>query len=502
MKFYMFNVNELNLTKRQMQSEEPAPLGLGYIKSYVEKYSDPGSEIDIRILRTNVWNILQEDKPEIIGISSVTEHYEKAIEVAYRIRNSGLESIIILGGIHISNMPESLSPVFDCGVVGEGELPMKELLETIYKDRGLDRSKLPNIKGICFYDAKGEYAYTGEYELIRDMDTIPYPYRRGMGTATLLTMFTSRGCPFRCTYCSSTSFWKKIIRFHSAEYAVEEMKMLVKDFGARHISIWDDLFGVNAKRLAELADVVEANKKHLKGVSFGVTCRASCLSEDIARSMKRMNVTRIALGLESGSDKVLREIKGRLTAETNRQAVELLKKHDFYVSAGFIIGNPGETVEDMQKTYDFIVQSKLHSGGVGLAVAFPNTEYWNYAAERGLVHKHMNFNKLKLVFDFSTLKESEIVKFNDQATFEEIRQIGIKIQSHFAVRNTRNLFSKKVFNVNNVFLVLRHPFVFSPYIVGQLKFFVRQMLSQNMSTQRIMRLFGVRLAPEGGDRSC
>lgn len=501
MKFYMFNINELNLTKRQMQSQEPPPLGLGYIKSYFEKYSELKDEIDIQILRTDVWNILQKERPEIIGISAVTEYYSKAIEFAYKIRNSGLESIIILGGIHISNLPESLSPVFDCGVVGEAELPVIQLLDRIYQDRGLDKSKLAGVKGLCFYDQKGEYVFTGEYELIRDMDTIPFPARGGTGVGTLLTMFTSRGCPFRCTYCSSTSFWKKTIRYHSAEYSVEEMKMLVKDYGARHVSIWDDLFGVNAKRLAELADTVERNQKHLKGVSFGVTCRASCLTEEIAQSMKRVNVTRVALGLESGSDKVLREIKGRLTAETNRQAVELLKKYDFYISAGFIIGNPGETMDDLQKTYDFIVDSKLHSGGVGLAVAFPNTEYWHHAAQQGLVHKNMDFNKLKLVFDFTSLKESEIVKIDEQLSFEEIRQMGIKIQSHFAIRNTRNLFSKKVFNVNNIFLVLRHPFVFYPYILGQLKFFVRHFMSQQVRARRIMRLFGFHLSPEM-DRPC
>jgi len=462
MKFYLFNINN---PYPAYETFEESSLGLGYIKSYLMKYSNVDN-LNVEILKYNVLDILQKDQPDLIGISSVTQDYSNAIKFAYKIKEKGIKSIIILGGIHISNLPESLDSVFDVGVVREGEETIAELLEFI-SQYGLDKSRLKKIRGLVFYDENGNLTLTDRRELIKDLDRLPFPYRKETGKKTFIHMLTSRGCPFKCTYCSSTSFWGKQIRFFSPEYVVEEMIELIIHHKVKHISIWDDLFTVNTKRLSEIVQLIKKKEKYFNRITFGVTTRGNRVNDDVCKLLKEMNVKRVALGIESGSDHMLKRLNRGMTVEQNRKAIELLQKYDLNVHGGFIIGSPDETMEDLKATYDFILTSKLDSGGAGLATPYPNTEFWHYAHQRGLVNKNINFSKLPLITNFSNLKEdSDFILLSKHLSKKDIIDMGNKINQFFAVKNFTNLFNKKTFNPRNIFLVITHLPTFLPFIMG------------------------------------
>lgn len=448
----------------------PEPfLGISYIKSYFDKYSELRNNIEIKIKRKNVWNTILQERPDIIGICAVTVDYLRAIELAYRIKNHKLDSIIIIGGIHISNLPESLNRVFDVGVVGEGEIAMKKLLETI-SSHGLDREKISQIPGLVYYDKQGNFVNTGTAELIKDLDNIPIPYRDSLGLKTIVHMFTSRGCPYKCTFCSSTSLWRKSIRFNSAERVVEEMIELVTKYNARHISIWDDLFSINAKRLERIQKLIDENRKYLKGVTLGVTGRTDCLTEEICRLLKEINVKRVALGLESGSNRMLTMLKGgKCSVEGHKEAIRLLRKYGIAVTGGVIIGSPEETMEDLQKTITFVKSVELDGGGVGLAIPFPATGYWRYALEKGFVSKDMNFAKLVLVNDFTNIKESDFILLSDQVTKGQIIEIGKILQKYFASITAKGFFNAKMFTLRNLYMAIQKPSIVIPFIVFILK---------------------------------
>lgn len=481
MKFFMFNIND---PYPAYESFGEPNLGIGYIKSYLMKYSEI-ENLDVRILKYNVFDTIKREMPDVIGISSVTQDYNNAIEYAYKIKNSGIKSIILLGGMHISNLPESFSPAFDIGVVGEGEVIVNELLPIINK-YGLNKSELTKIKGLVFYDDKGNLVQTERHGLLQNLDELPLPYRRDMHLKTFVHMLTARGCPFTCTFCSSTSFWGRVVRFNSPDYVVKEMLELINYHEAEHISIWDDLFALNTKRIAAIIDLMKQEKKHFNSVSFGVTARASVVNKELCELMKKMNVIRVAVGIESGSEKILKELKGgSASVEGNKKAIDMLKQYGFNVTGGFILGSPAETMQDLQATYDFIINSGLDGGGAGIAVPYPNTEFWNHAVERGQVNKYMNFARLNLITDFSNLNEdSDFILLSDHLSKKDIVEMGKKIQEHFAVKNAMSLFNSKTFTLRNLMLVIRHPFKFLPFVIHTIKEFIRQYFKSNIFWER------------------
>lgn len=473
MKVLLFNIAD---TIPSLEHYCNPPLGLGYIKSYFEKYAQ-NKDIKVRIQREGIWKILQQDKPDVIGISSITEHYNQAIKYAEKIKQS-TSCIVILGGIHISNLPQSLNPVFDVAVLGEGEETTKELLETIH-GYGLNKEKFSKIKGLAFYD-DGRLNITDSRPLFQNIDILPYPSMENMRIKTFVQMLTARGCPFRCIFCSSASFWGNRIRFHSPAYVVEEMLELILNYKARHISICDDLFAINKQRLSEIARLINKKKKCFSKVTFGITVRADVINEEICKLLKEINVIRVGVGFESGSDRMLKLLKGNSASlEDNRKATEILQKYNFNVHGFFIIGSPYETEKDLIETYNFIINSKLDSGIGNLAIPGPNTEFWRYAQTKGWVSKDMDFRRLSLK-DFYKLENcNDFILLSESISRDKIIEIGLKIQRHFSIKNFNALLNPKTLNLRNIILGLRQPMIILPFILNIVKnLFKRQIMKR------------------------
>lgn len=468
MKFFLFNINDTFF------SDFPCPShGLGYLKAYFDKYSDFREEVEIRILKRDIWETIEKEKPDLIGISSVTQDYTRAIDFAKRVKDSLPSVKIMLGGIHITNMPESLNRVFDIAVIGEGEVTVKELIETVYR-YGMDNSRLSKVKGLAFFE-RDEVVLTERRELIQDLDTIPFPFRKGLEEGTYLHMMTSRGCPYKCTYCSSSKFWGWKIRYHSAEYVVNYMLSLIREYNAVHITMWDDLFAVNKRRLQKIAELMSDYRREFKNLTIGVTVRANVVDEEMCRLLKDINVTRVSMGIESGSNAVLKKMNRGAASETNRRAIDILKKY-FIVNGGFILGSPGETLEDLKETYNFIMNSSLDGGGIGVAVPYPNTPWWDYAQDKGLVSKDMDFSKLNLITDLTLVKDPDLILLAEDIPKDEFLRIGRELQKHFSWLNAKSMFDKKVLTVRNILTVARHPRIFLPFVLNRLNYLIKTYL--------------------------
>ncbi len=473
MKFFLFNIS--NVLSSEFSRDNS--LGLGYIKSYFEEYSKY-KDIKIRILKRKVWETIQKEKPDIIGISSVTPDYPMAIKFCRQVKDSIPSIKIIIGGIHISNLPESFDPIFDVGVIGEGENIVKELLEVVH-DYGMDRSQLSNIKGLVFFNGN-KLVLTEKSDLIEDIDEIPIPYREGLVGGIYLQMMTSRGCPYKCNYCSSSKFWGGRIRFHSPEYVVNEILSLVKEHNAVHITIWDDLFSVNPKRLADIVQLIKNNEHDIKHITFGVAARPNLITEDICRLFKEMHVTRVSMGIESGSDTMLRKLNRGTTGEINRRAIDMLRKY-FIVTGGFILGSPEETLDDLKQTHHFAINSNLNCGGIGVAVPFPNTAFWDYAVSKGMVSKDMDFSKLRLITDLKSVNESSLLLLAEDIPKGEFLRIGLSLQRHFSLLNVRSMFSKKVLTPRNIMNIIQHPRVFGRFAANWVSRLVKVYTPSNRS---------------------
>lgn len=381
------------------------PLSFGYLKSYLEKFSRYPTEMEF------LTEIEQIDRCDIVCVSSTSQNFPRAIEIAQIARSRNFAALTVIGGQHISCLPESLPQDFDVGVIGEGEAIFLEIVNG-YAECGckLEELRLSLIDGIVYHD-HAQLKVTRRRELIEPLDSLPIPYRFPNETPYL---FTSRGCPYHCSFCSSSAFWSKT-RFFGADYVVEEICSIIKQFPDLNcINIWDDLFLADRPRFDKIVAMIE-QKGIAKNVGFSFSVRANLVNDDICRALKRMNVIAVAFGAESGSDRILDLLGKGTTVETNQRAIDTLHHHGIKTQCSFIVGVPTETQEEVRSTYEFILRN-VASGKisprcpVNILMPIPGTPMWDYAVQNGLVRAEgMDWGRLAV---FAAYQDSSVQDFN------------------------------------------------------------------------------------------
>lgn len=398
------------------------PLGVGYIASYLRKYNDP---VEIKIIERSyeqdIKDLIRTFKPNVVGISSSTQNYGPACVIASEIKAIDNEILVIVGGHHITALPQNLNKAMDVGVLGEGEETFSEIIRAYEKNNSY-KSTFSEISGIVYWK-DGKIEVTKKRDLIRPLDKIPFPARDIFNIGKEANILTSRGCPYKCTYCAAGSFWGSV-RFHSPEYVVNEMKEIISKYDVNAISIDDDLFIADPKRVKEIARLIREEKINEK-VHFFCHCRANLFNEEIASLLKSMNVEKIGIGFETGSEKVLNRIKkGSVTIQQNMNALKIAKKFGFSVHGYFMIGSPDETKEEMLETYKFIKESPIDSYNVSVMIPLPGTEIWGYARSRNLVNDEMDWN----IFDMDFVQNNnEYLILDDKVSKKDLNEMYSKI---------------------------------------------------------------------------
>ncbi len=416
------------------------PLAFGYLASYLYRYS----EVSVQITFLDTIDSL--DQIDVIGISCTSQDYGIGIQLASTAKKIKPSIITVLGGHHISHLPQTLAGCFDFGVVGEGEETFNELITAIYAD-GLSvcDNTLRSIHGLV-YRSGNDIVQSPLRTPITPLDRIPHPIRSSEESPYLLT---SRGCPYQCAFCGSTAFWNKV-RFFGVEYVLEEIERIITQFPQnRHIAIWDDLFVANTKRFLKIVDLLE-EKGLTEKLQFSFTMRANLIDNQLCRILKRLNVPATAFGAESGSNRILKKMNKGSTVEINQRALDCLYRNGIPASCSFIVGWPTETEKEVRQSFEFALhnlrQGKLSAGiSVNILMPIPGTMVWKWAIDHSHIDlENMDWKRLAIYAAFRDSSAGSLEKWikyrrDNQSVYlaeetlpqEKLFDIMLEYQKHF-----------------------------------------------------------------------
>lgn len=398
------------------------PLGLLYIASYLREHLN--ENIEFKYVNWNYEEEFLRFKPELVFMTTVTPYYNDAKNLAQQFKQLDSSVSIVVGGYHVTALPQTMTEHMDFGILGEGEKASLQFMQDYLKGT---TKKL--------YSA----------DLIEPLDSIPFPARdlvkHMIKSYDFTDIITARGCPFNCIFCASTRFWKKV-RYHSAEYVVAEIRELAENYTRRLVFV-DDLFAVNKKRLKKISTLL---RQEGLDIEFNTSARADAFDEEVCKLLREMGCINLCFGFESQTSRVLRYLKrGGAVPEHNVRAVRLCNKHGIGVSASFIIGSRDETEKEILQTLDF-AKMKGHRYVIGNVLSpLPGTPLWDEALERGLVSNDMDWDALnfclhnpsthaKTVIMSETLSREEIHKLWRE--FDKInRRLTIKDQLKSGIRH-------------------------------------------------------------------
>ncbi|MGD2087777.1 MAG: radical SAM protein [Candidatus Aminicenantes bacterium] len=350
-------------------------------------------EIEYKIISKEIYKTMLEYQPDIVAISSMTYNFHNATKIASKAKEIG--AVVIIGAHHISFLPHQLTKDMDVGVIGEGEETYLELLKLYNQDKW-DLNYLKDVRGIVFRTPDNNIHITIPRPLIKNLDSVGYPKREfaPLSPSTKKAIVTSRGCPYKCVFCSQTRFWQSTIRFHTPEYVIKEIENVYKFSKTEEIRIDDGIFLINKERLLKILELWEKHPLYGR-IKFTGNARANLIDNEMASLAKRMGIHAVYLGIESNNPDSLAYLKGvNVTPADNQRAYDILKKHKIHMDTAYIIGAPRETEKQIMDTYRFIRKNKLLTGDVSHLVPLPGTPVWDDAIKRGLVSDAMDFSIL------------------------------------------------------------------------------------------------------------
>ncbi|MBN1296510.1 radical SAM protein [bacterium] len=369
------------------------PVSLVYLAGYMEKQGYPVRIFDGQVeeMNRNTLNAaLDTFQPDVVGITCMTPMVTETKMVAEIVKSRPNPPLVVVGGIHPSVLPDDMvrDTSIDVIVRGEGEITCHELLEA-WPDGDLDA-----IRGLTF-QRDDQIVHTPDRPLLDDLDSLPFPARHlvnyegyhqipdAVFAEPLREILTSRGCPFQCIFCSARLLSGYKYRYHSPERVLDEVDLLVKQYGARQIAVLDDNFVVDRQRTIDICEGLMKRGYHKK-VVWTTAARADQVDYDLMKLMKQAGFQLVSFGVETGSPRLLKMIRKGETMEQIARAVEEAHRARLKVRGTLILGLPEETLEESLATIRWAKDLRLDFAKFSLATPYPGTVLYDIAIKNGM----------------------------------------------------------------------------------------------------------------------
>ena len=335
--------------------------------------------------------VMQDFQPDLIGITYMSTK-KGSVELLCRMAKRLFPKVpVVVGGSHPSFLPEaSLKQTHaDFVVVGEGEYTFAALIRTLKEGR----QDFDRISGLAYRDTAGQIRINPARALVPEMDTLPFPDRESLYHAEtyrpedMSMIMTSRGCPFNCTFCSS--LWERRVRMRSIENIIQEIEYLVERFGTRKIYFKDDTFTVNRKWVYAFCDALE--QKDLN-IQWECLTRIELVDEDLILRMRRAGMFNLKIGIETGSERLLKATQKNISLEQIRRGAAVLNRLQQTWSAFFMLGFPDETEDEVRMSLELIEQIQPTYVSMSILAPYPGCDTYYDLERAGVVDENTDWN--------------------------------------------------------------------------------------------------------------
>lgn len=424
---FIYSVDEIHSFAKPLLGPGWLQFGISYISSFLKKHQHHTRLIVLsRILGKKNYGIvdryLKKFYPELICFTAVSCEYRFICGMAKYIKSRYPDIYLLIGGPHVSlNPQEVLSGEFDALCIGEGENPTLELVSQL--EKGILPSEIPNL----WIKNDSTIERNPPRPFLQDLETLPFPdwemWQEWLpeGSRGMFPVLLGRGCPFECTYCCNNAL-KKItsgpyVRLRSPENIAEEIKEVVKKYPeVETIYLEVETIGINKEWAIELCSKLrQLNTTLSEPLSFGVNLRITPNAdlEELFTEFKKSNFSFINIGLESGSERVRREILNRYYSnEDIINAVKLARKYGLKVHFYNMIGIPGETLADFKETVRInrFCQPDFHY--TSIFYPYPGTALHALCRKQGLLKKDLDteMERHKAVMNLPAFSKRQLQK--------------------------------------------------------------------------------------------
>jgi anaerobic magnesium-protoporphyrin IX monomethyl ester cyclase len=370
-------------------------LGFGYLTIALKR---KGYEVELidcitfSVPEDRLMQRIRNSHPDVLGMKLYSKDMQSGQHLARRMKQEFPEILLLAGGPYPSGDPEHLMctiPELDFAFKGEADIGLPMLLEAIEQEGTPEPSVLNRIPGLV-RQVNGETCVNAP-AFVEDLDSLGWPDWKAMGLdkfrdiyhgprlqGRYVPIMTSRGCPFSCRFCAAEHLSGKKMRFRSNADLMDELEYLRDTFGITSFSIVDDNFISSREHILSFCESLIERKINMKWNASTNGIRLNVLNREIVQSMERSGCYSVAVGMESGSQRVLDLMNKKLKAGEIEKGIKLIKSSSsMWVHAFIILGFPGETEEDIRQTIRLATRIPLDSADFFLFSPHPGTPVWN-----------------------------------------------------------------------------------------------------------------------------